>query len=378
MVARRQDDRLHLRRHRRGRDLRRPAGRQRQADAAHHRRPTPTSTSSLWSPDSKKILWADKKLRLQLRRCRRRRRSRWSTRRRRGRSATSPGRRTSKWIAYARPEDGRHEQGLPLLAGAGQVDARSPTAGTTSGQPVLQRRRQVPVLRLATATSTRSTARPSGTTPTATCRASTSSRWRRTRRTRSGRSSDEAERAEDDEEGRQEGREEGREEDEPPTVKVDLDGLDGPRARAAGPAGELPQPARRSAARSTTSAQASQRREPAASTSSTSARKKETVARHGQRLRDLRRRQEDARLARTASTASSTCRRRRSRIGEPLNLSGMEVQLDRQAEWKQIFHECWRQMRDFFYDPDMHGVDWKAVREEVRAAGRRTSATGPT
>jgi tricorn protease len=50
-------------------------------------------------------------------------------------------------------------------------------------------------------------------------------------------------------------------------------------------------------------------------------------------------------------------------ISEPLNLSGMEMQLDRAAEWKQIFHECWRQMRDFFYDPNMHGVDWKAMRD---------------
>src|SRR5262249_33191307 len=49
---------------------------------------------------------------------------------------------------------------------------------------------------------------------------------------------------------------------------------------------------------------------------------------------------------------------------ETLNLSGLEVTLDRRAEWRQIFHECWRQMRDFFYDPNMHGVDWKAVRDK--------------
>src|SRR5207248_4575489 len=29
----------------------------------------------------------------------------------------------------------------------------------------------------------------------------------------------------------------------------------------------------------------------------------------------------------------------------PLNLSGMQVQLARRQEWKQIFNECWRQMR---------------------------------
>ncbi len=45
-----------------------------------------------------------------------------------------------------------------------------------------------------------------------------------------------------------------------------------------------------------------------------------------------------------------------------LDFSGLEVRLDRQAEWAQIFDESWRQMRDFFYDPAMHGVDWPAQR----------------
>jgi tricorn protease len=49
---------------------------------------------------------------------------------------------------------------------------------------------------------------------------------------------------------------------------------------------------------------------------------------------------------------------------EPLNVGNMEVRLDRQAEWRQIFHECWRQMRDFFYHPEMHGVDWPAMRKK--------------
>jgi tricorn protease len=47
-----------------------------------------------------------------------------------------------------------------------------------------------------------------------------------------------------------------------------------------------------------------------------------------------------------------------------LDLGGMEVRLDRQAEWAQIFNESWRQMRDFFYDPGMHGVDWPAVKKK--------------
>lgn len=50
-----------------------------------------------------------------------------------------------------------------------------------------------------------------------------------------------------------------------------------------------------------------------------------------------------------------------------LDLGGMEVHLDKQAEWNQIFNECWRQMRDFFYDPGMHGVDWAAMKKKYGA-----------
>jgi tricorn protease len=33
----------------------------------------------------------------------------------------------------------------------------------------------------------------------------------------------------------------------------------------------------------------------------------------------------------------------------------LKKQLDRSAEWKQIFEEAWRYERDYFYDPGMHG-----------------------
>ncbi|MEH6537614.1 MAG: PDZ domain-containing protein [Psychroserpens sp.] len=32
-------------------------------------------------------------------------------------------------------------------------------------------------------------------------------------------------------------------------------------------------------------------------------------------------------------------------------------------EWKQIFSDVWRLERDFFYDPNMHGVNWNLMRE---------------
>ncbi len=50
-------------------------------------------------------------------------------------------------------------------------------------------------------------------------------------------------------------------------------------------------------------------------------------------------------------------------MGETLKLSGLQVNLDWHQEWREIFRESWRQMRDFFYAPNMNGVDWKAMRD---------------
>ncbi len=44
-----------------------------------------------------------------------------------------------------------------------------------------------------------------------------------------------------------------------------------------------------------------------------------------------------------------------------VELGGLQTRLDPRAEWRQIFWEAWRMERDFFYDPAMHGLDWKAV-----------------
>ena len=41
----------------------------------------------------------------------------------------------------------------------------------------------------------------------------------------------------------------------------------------------------------------------------------------------------------------------------------LRMRLDRAAEWRQIFDETWHYERDFFYDPNLHGADWDAVRE---------------
>jgi len=46
-----------------------------------------------------------------------------------------------------------------------------------------------------------------------------------------------------------------------------------------------------------------------------------------------------------------------------IDRSDMEMNLNRGEEWKQIFNESYRQMRDFFYTPNMHGVDWAGMRD---------------
>lgn len=52
-------------------------------------------------------------------------------------------------------------------------------------------------------------------------------------------------------------------------------------------------------------------------------------------------------------------------IGEGvLNLAGLQLEVDPPAEWRQIFDEVWRQERDYFFEKSMNGVDWEAVRKK--------------
>ncbi|HYK03252.1 MAG TPA: PDZ domain-containing protein [Thermoanaerobaculia bacterium] len=45
-----------------------------------------------------------------------------------------------------------------------------------------------------------------------------------------------------------------------------------------------------------------------------------------------------------------------------LKLDNMEMRIDPKAEWQQEFTDAWRILRDWFYDPGMHGLDWNAIR----------------
>ena len=46
----------------------------------------------------------------------------------------------------------------------------------------------------------------------------------------------------------------------------------------------------------------------------------------------------------------------------PVDLSPLELAVDPGLEWRQMFDETWRMMRDRFYDPNHHGQDLEALR----------------
>ncbi|MDQ7007335.1 MAG: PDZ domain-containing protein [Acidobacteriota bacterium] len=49
-----------------------------------------------------------------------------------------------------------------------------------------------------------------------------------------------------------------------------------------------------------------------------------------------------------------------------VNLESVRFQVDRVAEFEQIFDEAWRVQRDWFFDPGLHGVDWEKIRRKYR------------
>jgi tricorn protease len=50
--------------------------------------------------------------------------------------------------------------------------------------------------------------------------------------------------------------------------------------------------------------------------------------------------------------------------GTPLDLKDLQFQIEPLKEWRQIFNEAWRMERDFYYEPNMHGQDWQAMKEK--------------
>lgn len=57
-----------------------------------------------------------------------------------------------------------------------------------------------------------------------------------------------------------------------------------------------------------------------------------------------------------------------------VDLSGIVLELHPREEWKQIYHEAWRRMRDRYWDEDMGGLDWKGIRDQYAALLPRLSS----
>ena len=49
-----------------------------------------------------------------------------------------------------------------------------------------------------------------------------------------------------------------------------------------------------------------------------------------------------------------------------ISTAGLVTEINPVEEWNQIFNEVWRQYRDWFYAPNMHGYDWAKIRDEYK------------
>lgn len=56
-----------------------------------------------------------------------------------------------------------------------------------------------------------------------------------------------------------------------------------------------------------------------------------------------------------------------------VDLSNWDLRVEVRAEWKQMLREAWRLQRDFFWDPNLHGVDWIGVYEKYGQLADRIS-----
>ena len=59
-----------------------------------------------------------------------------------------------------------------------------------------------------------------------------------------------------------------------------------------------------------------------------------------------------------------------------LKIEGLEVKVDPKAAWKQMYREAWRIQRDFFYDPNYHGLDLQAASERYERYLTNISSRG--
>ncbi|WP_276967528.1 S41 family peptidase, partial [Metallibacterium scheffleri] len=52
---------------------------------------------------------------------------------------------------------------------------------------------------------------------------------------------------------------------------------------------------------------------------------------------------------------------------KPLNTSNMQMQVDPRAEWAEIYNEAWRNVRDYFVNPELIKAEWATIGDHYRA-----------
>jgi tricorn protease len=65
-----------------------------------------------------------------------------------------------------------------------------------------------------------------------------------------------------------------------------------------------------------------------------------------------------------------------AKLDDKVNLDGWTFSLLPREEWRQIYTEAWRMMRDYFYDRGMHQVDWPAMHRKYLPLIDRISDRG--
>ncbi len=69
-------------------------------------------------------------------------------------------------------------------------------------------------------------------------------------------------------------------------------------------------------------------------------------------------------LVRKNSTLAIIDTKPDQKMESTVSTSGMRAEIDPKQEWRQLFQDAWRLQRDYFYAPNMHGLDWAAVRKQ--------------
>ncbi len=69
-------------------------------------------------------------------------------------------------------------------------------------------------------------------------------------------------------------------------------------------------------------------------------------------------------LARRANIFAVIKPEENQKTDKPLRTGEMISTVNPKEEWKQLFMDTWRLERDYFYDPNMHGVNWNQAKEK--------------